>query len=68
MKVDKAVLKTRLPVVYIGNISYDVAKQHMEQMLDEIGGRGQYTDVRLHYDKISGNNFIFLVSIYKYRS
>ena len=54
MRVDKAVLKTRLPVVYIGNISYDVTKQHMEQMLDELVGRGQYTDIRLHYDKISG--------------
>jgi len=54
LKVDKAVLKTRLPVVYIGNISYDVTKEHMEQMLDEVVGHGNYTDIRLHYDKITG--------------
>ena len=54
LKVDKAVLKTRLPVVYIGNISYDVTKEHVEQMLDELVGRGNYTDIRLHTDKITG--------------
>lgn len=54
LKVDKSVLKTRLPVVYIGNISYDVTKEHMEQMLDEVVGHGNYTDIRLHYDKITG--------------
>jgi polyadenylate-binding protein len=54
LKVDKAVLKTRLPVVYIGNISYDVTKEHMEQMLDEVVGHGNYTDIRLHYDRITG--------------
>ena len=64
LKVDKAVLKTRLPVVYVGNISYDVTKEHMEQMLDEIVGRGNYTDIRLHLDKITGKLKSVKVCVY----
>ena len=55
LKVDKAVLKSKLPVVYIGNIAYDVTKQHIEQMLDEVIGRDSYTEVKLHMDKVTGN-------------
>ena len=54
MKVDKAVLKSRLPVICINNISYDVTKHHLEEMFDDLVGHENYADVKLHHDKITG--------------
>ena len=54
LKVDKAVLKSRLPVICINNISYDVTKEHLEEMFDDLVGKPNYADVKLHYDKVTG--------------
>jgi len=54
IKVDKAVLKSKLPVVCINNVSYDVTKQNLEDMFDDLVGKNNYSDVRLHYDRVTG--------------
>jgi len=54
IKVDKAVLKSRLPVVCINNIAYDVTQQNLEEMFDDLVGHGNYADVKLHFDRVTG--------------
>lgn len=54
LKVDKAVVKSRLPVVCINNISYDVTQQNLEEMFDDLVGHGNYLDVKMHFDRITG--------------
>lgn len=54
IRVDKAVLKSRLPVICINNISFDVTKQHLEEMFDDLVGHENYADVKLHYDRVTG--------------
>lgn len=56
LKVDAARRKdTPRSTVFIGNLSWDVTDAHMGEMLDEIVGKGSWSNLSIVKDKVTGN-------------